>query len=148
MLERPGGCMASLSADYYKRKSRADGTYDHARWLWLDGGHERCPRQGVVWKGSEGGVYLLCRVHAARTQVYPYLQPGPSCRQPCCAGERNTWTVSTWRPSKRLSRQQDRRDPGDESGTPRRPGDEHLRELYRRAANTSLLVTDPDDEVR
>jgi len=37
MLERPGGCMASLSADY-KRKSRADGTYDHdltdGRTLW------------------------------------------------------------------------------------------------------------------
>jgi hypothetical protein len=104
MLEDPGSCMASLSADYYRRKSKPDGTYDHARWLWLDGGHDRCRRKGVVWKSGDGGVYLLCRVHAARPRMFPYLKPGPTCRQPCCAGGRETWTLSTWTPSRRLAR--------------------------------------------
>ena len=113
-------CEASKSADYYKRRAKAAGTYEHDVWLWYDCGHERCPRQAVMYRRGGRGLYQLCRVHAARPQVYPYLPPGPSCHEPCCdsqerpratesadeAGhesEVSTWSVGIWRPSRRLN---------------------------------------------
>ena len=120
---RAGGsrCQASMSADYYKRRAKAAGTYDHGVWLWFDGGHERCPREAVMYRRGGRGLYRLCRMHAARPQVYPYLPPGPSCHQPCCdsqerrgatestvearhESEVGTWSVGIWRPSRRLLR--------------------------------------------
>ena len=110
-----------MSADYYKRRAKAAGTYEQRVWLWRDGGHERCPREAVMYRRGDGGLYRLCRVHAARPQVYPYLPPGPSCHEPCCdsqerpratesavegrrESEVSTWNLSIWRPSRRLLR--------------------------------------------
>ena len=96
-------CEASLSASYYDKKTKADGTYDHDVWLQYDGNHVRCQDKGKTLRRNEWGWYDLCGMHdlmARRTKLfYPYIPPGRECKQPCCV---STWQVSTWTPSSRV----------------------------------------------
>lgn len=75
-------CMASLSADEYERRSKADGTYSAEVWLWMDGGHERCHQKAVKYIHGELRVYRLCADHASVDTLYPYFPPD-GCEAPC-----------------------------------------------------------------
>lgn len=141
-------CEASLSAAYYARKSKARGAYDHDRWLWLDGGHERCRNKVKTLRRGADGWYGVCGLHDLMARrhdglFYPYMPPGRGCRQPCCA---EVWQVSTWTPSKRLKEKASASDEA-EADDPVKVGgsDERLLDLYRQAADTTLLMLDPGD---
>ncbi len=86
-VDEASRCMASLSAEEYKQRSEADGTYDHQHWLWMDGGHERCPSKAVRRRraGPKGEWVPLCGRHGTPNRFHPYLLPGPTCHEPCCA---------------------------------------------------------------
>ena len=81
-------CEASLSAETYRKRSKADGTYDHDRWLQYDGNHVRCKNPTRMMHRAPGGLVGVCLVHSRvikRTGAYfPYLEPGVGCHQPCC----------------------------------------------------------------
>lgn len=130
-------CQASLSAEVYKKRSKADGTYDHATWLRYDGNHVRCRNPTKMMRRGSGGWVGLCGLHDAvvrrRRQYFPYLPAGETCHEPCCLGDREVWQVGVWTPSERLA------------PTAAADRDKRLRDLYRKAADTSLLMIDPDD---
>jgi hypothetical protein len=89
--EWPSQCEASLSAESYKRHTpKAD--YDHDRWLWLDGGHERCTHSVAKLMPTLERWYGFCKRHDSGPggQFFPYLEPGAGCDEPCCneAGDR------------------------------------------------------------
>lgn len=79
-----------------------------------------------MYRRGGRGLYRLCRVHAARPQVYPFLPPGPSCHESCCdsqerpiatesaasarhGSEVGTWSVGIWQPSRRLPQDREER---------------------------------------
>ena len=137
-------CEASLSAAVYKKKrSGAAGTYDHATWLQYDGNHIRCTNPARTLRRGSTGWVGLCHMHNAVVkrsgQYFPYLPPGPRCTQPCCKGDRQVWTIGVWTPSQRLAPT-----PTPEAGKPNADRDKRLRDLYRKAADTSVLMTEPD----
>ena len=85
--EWPHRCEASLSADSYKRHT-PKAEYDHDKWLWLDGGHERCPHRVSKLMPTRERWVGFCKRHdpGPSGQFFPYIPPGESCRQPCCRG--------------------------------------------------------------
>jgi hypothetical protein len=140
-------CQASLSAEVYRRKSKAAGTYDHSLWLRYDGNHVRCENPSRMMRRDSTGWVGLCRLHDAaakkRGQYFPYIPPGRGCQEPCCrpAGMPRTdagasvWQIGTWTPSRRLR-------PSDETAEAKR---ERLGALFRKAAATSLWALDLPD---
>ena len=85
-------CEASLSAEIYRKKAMADGTYVRATWEWYDGNHMRCshPTTTMHFDRGHGRLVGVCGVHSGvikRTGAFfPYIPPGPHCAQPCCRG--------------------------------------------------------------
>jgi hypothetical protein len=83
--QRPRQCEASLSADSYRRHT-STAEYDHEKWLWMDGNHERCPNPVRMLMPTRARWVGLCSRHDSGPggQYFPYITPGEGCSQPCC----------------------------------------------------------------